>query len=98
MLIIGWCGNLIALHLSANRRVEYVSYKFDYEIYNVQITVIFERPVNEFFNILVNFDVLYGIYFSESLQASSDITFPKAESDVLINFAYYSLTSLNYFF
>lgn len=60
------------------------------------MTVILERPLREFFNILVSFEDLYGINLYESLTASSEITFPKAESEVLINLAYYNLKSLNH--
>ena len=52
------------------------------------MTVILLLPDKEFFNILVSLEDLYGINLSESFTASSDITLPKAESDVLMNFAY----------
>ena len=52
-------------------------------------------PVSEFFNILVNFDERYGINLSESFIANSDITLPSAESELLINLAYFNLKSLN---
>lgn len=98
MLIVGWLGNLIALHLSANNSVEYVSYKLDYDIYSVHITLILLLPVNEFLSILVNFDVLYGINLYESLAANYDITFPNADNEVLMNLAYYNLISIELVF
>lgn len=85
----------MALQRSANKSVEYVSYKLDYDIYNVHITLILLLPVREFFSILVNFEVLYGMNLSESLAASYEITFPNADKEVLMNLAYYNLISLH---
>jgi hypothetical protein len=65
------------------------------EIYKVQITDILLLPDNEFLSILVSLEDLYGMNLSESFKASSDITFPKADKEVLINLAYLSLRSLD---
>lgn len=92
----GWLGNLIALHRSANNSVEYVSYKFDSDIYKVQITAILLLPVSEFLRILVSLDERYGINLSGSFIESYEITFPRADKEELINFAYFKRRSLNY--
>ena len=56
MLMAGWFGNRISLHLSAKRRVEYVSYMFSAETSRVHITDILLLPVRESFRILVSFE------------------------------------------
>ena len=75
------------MHRSAKFRVEYVSYMFYVDIYNVQITDILLFPVKESFRIRVNFDVRYGINLSVSFYARAAITFPKEDREVLMNFA-----------
>jgi hypothetical protein len=52
----GWFGNRISLHLSAKRRVEYVSYMFSAETSRVHITDILLLPVRESLRILVSFE------------------------------------------
>lgn len=59
------------------------------------MTAILLLPVKEFFNIRVNFDDRQGIYLSESFIASSDMTFPNADKEVLMNLAYFKRRSLN---
>ena len=54
----------------------------------VDITATLLLPSKEFFKILVSLEVLYGINFYELFYASPDITFPKADRDVLMNLAY----------
>lgn len=87
ILIMGWLGNRISLHLSANNRVEYVSYIFSSDISSVQITDILLRPVKESLRILVSFDDRYGTNLSELFYASAEMTFPRELKEVLMNLA-----------
>ena len=63
----------------------------------MHITATLLLPVKEFFKIRVNLDDLNGIKRSESLKANSDMTFPRADSEVLINLASFNRRSLYYF-
>lgn len=72
--------------------------KFSSEIYKVHITDILLLPVRESFSIRVNFDDRYGTNFSELFSANADITFPREDKDVLINFASSNLRSTEFDF
>lgn len=53
----------------------------------MQITDILLLPVSESLRILVNFDERYGTNLSELFSASAEMTLPREEREVLMNFA-----------
>jgi len=87
MLITGWLGNRISLHRSANNSVEYVSFWLSSDVSSVHITLTCECPEREFLSILVSLDDLYGMNLSALFSAREDMTLPRADREVLMNFA-----------